>query len=257
VFALLDMRADEENSDRRTARAKGRTNDDLPQRPRGSCHDGRPERERAMYLFTRATRVAPGHLNDATEWAIGITEKVRQITSLPVHLWASMFSPAVGTIAWTANIESLTELEDANAKLLVDDMFVDRVRQAAELTTGQLDDSISQFVHGGTSPAGDPGYAAVVSSVLANGAFARGIEVGVQIATRATEISGIPTSFLLGSTGTYGAVAWITTAERLADIEQGERTVNTDADFLRLVDEQAGPCYLPGATTQSIWQRLA
>ena len=209
-----------------------------------------------MYLFTRSTRLASGHLRDGMEWALGITEKVVQITSLNVRLWQSMYSPAVGTLSWATTVESLAELEDANAKLTVDDVFVDNANRGAQVTTGQLDDQIAQFLHGGFDPSRPANYATVVRSQLANGSFERGMAVGIEVAERSTAIGGLPTSFLIGSTGLYGSVAWITGAESLRDLENAEKAVNADTGFIRFIDEQVSPCYLPGVTAQTMWQRV-
>jgi hypothetical protein len=208
-----------------------------------------------MYLFTRQTRLAAGHVRDGAEWAIAVTEKVNQIVSLEVGLWNKVFSPGVGSVSWGCMAESLVQLEEANAKLLADDMFVDLANRGASITTGELDDQTAQFIYQ-PDTAIDPRYVTVVQSALANGAFQRGVEAGVEIAQQATQLGGLPTSFLLGTTGAYGSVAWITAADSLEQLEQAEQAVNANPDFIKLIDEKASPCYLAGVTQQSIWQRL-
>ena len=208
-----------------------------------------------MYLFTRVTRLAPGHLRDGTEWALDVTAKVNQITSLDVGLWSPILSPGVGTLSWAAMVETLSDLEDADAKLSADAMFLDAVDRAATVTVGGVDDQTAQFIHLPTADV-DAKYVAIVQSTLANGAFQRGVEVGVQIATQASEISGTPTSFLMGVTGQYASCAWISAAATLRELEQGEQAVNGNPDFIALLDREAATCYLPGVTTQAIWKRI-
>lgn len=209
-----------------------------------------------MYLFTRMTRLAPGHMVDGIEWALSITEKVNQVTSLDVNLWAPMISPAVGSLSWGAAAEHLTDLEDADAKLNADPGFLELVNRGATVTMPALDDMTAQYVF---NPAPDLNatHVAVVQSQLANGSFRRGVEVGVQIAEKATAIGGAPTAFLTAVTGAYAGCLWLTGATSLRDLESAEVAVNANADFVTLLDTEAASCYLPGVTTQSIWRRLS
>jgi hypothetical protein len=212
-----------------------------------------------MYVFTRTGRLRPGKTREAMAWAVGITEKVNQITSLDIGLWTPVFSPGLGTLVWSTFVESLTDLEDANAKLMVDDGFVAEVdRGAADFTASEgLDDTVAQVLSGEIDPNRNPTYVAVVQSALANGSFAKGIEAGIEIARMATEIGGIPTAFVVSSTGTYGGVAWLSGALTLEELERSEQAVNANPDFVKYVDEVASPRYLPNNTTQVIYQRLA
>lgn len=210
-----------------------------------------------MYLFTRVARLAPGHTRDSMQWAVGITERVNQITELDVSLWTSVLSPGLGTMSWSTMVEDLEQLEVAEAKLLVEDSYVAEVDRGATYASQQgVDDYVLQILHGGFDPNHKPHYVSVVQSALANGAFARGIEVGIEIATRAGEISGLPTAFALAMTGSYGAICWMTSAETLAQLQAGEAQVNSDPAFVELVDGQAKDCYLAGVTQQSILRRI-
>lgn len=207
-----------------------------------------------MYLYTRMMKLAHGHVQDGIEWAVDITGKVNQVTSLNVGLWVPTLSPGLGRLSFGAAVEHLTDLEDAQAKLNVDAMFLDAVQRGAEVTEASVDDQVAQFVH---MPAIDfePSYVAVVLSQLANGNFQRGVAAGIEIATQATAISGLPTAFLVGTTGAYGGCGWITSGRSLKEVEEGEQAVNASLDFIGLVDRES-VCYLPGATTQTIWQRI-
>ena len=209
-----------------------------------------------MYLFNRRTRLAPGKARDGVDWAAGICGKVREISGMEVSLWMSVMSPAVGTIAWNTVVETLSDLEAATAKLNADDIFVATAMQGAALTDGTLDDTVIQLLNAEPDPNARPSYAAVVQGQLANGAFRNGIECGLEIAQRATELGGLKTTFGITTTGVYAGVGWITAAESLAELEAAEQKINTDPGFLELLDEKASSCYLPGVTTQTIWQRI-
>ena len=210
-----------------------------------------------MYLFTRQARLRPGAMRSGTEWAAGITNTVEQITGLDVRLWRSVFSPGTGSLVWATIVEDMAALETANAKLEVDNAFIDEVERGAELTqaTG-VDDELHQLLHGEIDPERDPKYAAVVRSALAPHGFAKAIEAGIEIAQRATAIGGSPTAFFVASTGTYGGVLWVTTTETIEELERGEQAVNGDADFITYLDDVASDVYLSGVTTQTIYQRI-
>jgi hypothetical protein len=208
-----------------------------------------------MYLFTRMARLAPGHARDGLEWAVGLTETVNQVTSLNVGLWTPVLSPGVGTLSWGMAVETLTDIEDGEAKLMADPMYLDAVERGATIITGDVDDQTAQFISNPDSPA-DATHVAVVQSQIANGAFKSGVEAGVEIADRATKISGLPTAFLMSVTGTYAGCAWITAARSLRELEAAQQAINGNADFIAFLDGPAGTCYLPGVTTQSIWRRI-
>lgn len=208
-----------------------------------------------MYLFTRRTRLAPKHQLDGIEWAAAIAQKVNQITSLNLGVWTPVMSPAVGTLSFGCAAETLTDLETAEEKLLADPTYLDLGQQGADLTDGQLDDMVAQYVVGGGDLGFEPTHVAVVTSQLGNGNFQKGIAAGAELAQKGTALGGLPTAFLVTTTGTYGGVAWITPAPSLAELERSEQSVNGNPEFLDLVDTSSA-CYLPGVTTQEIWRRI-
>lgn len=210
-----------------------------------------------MYLFSRTARLERGRTREAMAWAVGITEKVNQITSLNVGLWTTALSPGVGTLSWTTVVENLTQVEDAEAKLMVDDGYVDLVDQGAQFRSGDaVNDIVGQIVSGELDPSRQPTHAAVVEATLAPGGFAKGVEAGIEIADRVTKLCGLPTVFMIASTGRYGGVAWLTTASSLAELEQAEQATNGDPDFIRYIDEVAPKVYQAQGTMQTLFRRI-
>jgi len=208
-----------------------------------------------MYLFTRQAQLGNAQQTKALEWAVGITEKVNQITSMNVGLWSPILSPGVGVLSWGCGAESVGDLEDADAKLLADPMYVDAVEQGAAFITGTVNDRLAQYIE---NPTADPKatHVTVVEAQLRGGALKHGIEIGVEIAQKATKIGGAPTAFLLGSTGAYGGCAWITSATSIRELETAEQKVNGDSKFIALLDKEAPECFVDGTATQSIWRRI-
>jgi len=212
-----------------------------------------------MYLFSRRARLAPGNTRKAIEHVIGISEKVNQITGIGVSLYTQVFSPEVGTVAWTAFVPDLATLEVANDKLGADDGFASMIDSGAQyLLTGMLDDGLLQLVHGAPDPQQHIEYATTVQAVAAPGKYTRAIEVGVEIAQRAERATGTPTLFATSMTGVYGGVSWVTAFADVKAMEAGEAALAADASFAKFLDKEASEVYAaePALTQQRIYRRM-
>jgi hypothetical protein len=212
-----------------------------------------------MYLFSRRARLANGHLRDSTAWAVGVTEKVNQITELDVSLWTTVFSPGLGELVWATFVTDLAVLEAAEAKLMVDDEYVALVDKGAAFSTADgADDTLSQLLHGEVDPTRQIQYVAVIETTVAAGKTIRGMELGVEIAQRATKVTGIPTAFLADTTGNYGGVRWITGYDTIAQLQSAGETIASNTGFGQFVDKEAASVYLagPSVTTQRIARRV-
>lgn len=211
-----------------------------------------------MYLFSRRARLTGGRARDAMEWATQVCDKVNQVTDLDVTLYGQVFGRDVGTVSWTCTVDDLTQLEAAQDKLLVDDVFAETIERGAEFMTDGPHDSLVQIVHGEKDPNQHIEYVSTVHSVCALGGLQRGIELGMQIAQKATELGGFPTLFGLHTTGTYGGVAWFTGAPSLADLQSSEAKVNSDPSFIELIDKGAVGAYTGDAwaTTQRVYRKI-
>jgi hypothetical protein len=211
----------------------------------------------SMYFYTRMGQVRGGRMMEATGWAAELTERVNRLTDLGVGLWTTRFSPGLGTMAWSTFVPDLVELDRANGKLMADEAFLAEVERGGEIfTEAGMDDSVAQLVHTAGEPVADPRYASIVTSGMAAGGFAKGVEVGIEVAERATRLSGVATSFLVATTGQYGGCAWIAASEGLDELDRGERAVNSDPEFIAYLDEAAAGVYRPEISTQTIWSRV-
>jgi hypothetical protein len=210
-----------------------------------------------MYFFTRTARIRNGQMIPATNWAVELTGRVNTISELRVQLWSSILSPGLGTLAWSTFVPDLMTLETANGKLAADQSFLDDTAQSGDLMVeGSFDDVVLQLVHTAGEPTDDPHYATIVTSAMAAGGIAKGVEVGIEIAGRAAEISGVATSFLVATTGPYGGCAWISGARTFEEIEKGDREVSSNPELIAYLDEHAAGVYRPEVSTQTMWRRL-
>jgi len=208
-------------------------------------------------MFARSARLGPGSAHEEQAWAIAITEKVNQISESMYSLWTPFASPGVNTLFWTTVVEDLATLEATNDKILADSGYHMLLEQGARYTTGDaINDTLLQIVDAeGMDPARPPAYVATVDAVIATGAAAKGLEVGLEITTRARKITGAPVTFCVGATGTYGHVAWHTSFDSITELQRGQEAISLDADFMQYLDKSTVGVYQPAAT-QNVYRRV-
>ncbi len=212
-----------------------------------------------MYMFTRIARFGGGHVAESMAWAIGMTERVNASTDLEVALFQRVFSPGLGTVAFGTFVTDLEQLETANDTLIADADYLAAVDAGAPLLDGSgVDDGLLQIIHGNPGPARDTAYVSHVRTVLANGAIARGLEVGVQIAQLAEKITGVATRFGVNMTGPYGSVGWVTGYESVQQYQQSEAALATDPEWVATLDRDAAAVYAESAfaSEQHVWRRV-
>ena len=211
-----------------------------------------------MFLFTRSLRLRPSSTRDALSWAMEVTEAVDHTTDLKVSLWSRTFSPQLGTLVWSTAVEDLVQLEAADDKLVADEAYQALVARGTQFVEQLPDDFIASYVNAVPDPAIPVEYVSVVTGVCAAGALAKGAELGVRIAEESTRISGAPCSFLIGASGHFGAVAWVSGHPNLSEMQRAEQAVFADSDFLALVDSETPGVYADGvgAVEQHYYRKI-
>ncbi len=211
-----------------------------------------------MYLFSRSSRLATGNLVESLSWATRMTEKVNTLSDVAASLWTNVYSPSIATLTWIAMVDDLAQLEALNEKSMTDPAYVALVQEGAMYSAGDpVDDALMRMVHQDPAAASaDASYASVVNAVVASGNTVAAMELGVEIAQRATSITGRPTSFGSAVTGTYGGVGWFALYESIAQVQEASEALAQDADFAALLDKKAGQAYLPGASTQTLHRKI-
>ncbi len=211
-----------------------------------------------MYIFSRAARLGPGDLREQMGWATKVTEKVNQISEVPVRLWTTVFSPGVGTLVWSAVVENLASLESTTDKLMADDGYHTLLAEAAKYSSGEpIVDRLVRLIHADADV--DPAhleYVSVTTTMLAPGQTARGIELGVDIAQRAKAATKCPVSFGIEMTGPYNTVGWIGYYGSIQTLETAQEALGADASFAQLLDEEASQTYVVGSTLQTFARRV-
>ena len=165
-----------------------------------------------MYLFNRRTRLVGGNGSAGIEWATSIAAKVKEVTGQDIQLWATVYSPGFGTIAWTGWFDDLSALEKVGDTLQGDASMTKLSDQGPKFTEGGLDDGIWQPVYGAPDPTRAIQYVSTVTAVAAPGAIERAIGVGVEIAQKVEAVTG---SSCLFSQGAHRPVRECRLAHRL------------------------------------------
>lgn len=192
-------------------------------------------------------------------WAIDQTERVNRLCELDVTLSTQVFSPGLGTITWSTTAESLADLAAANDVLMTSDEYVAGFDAGAQFLHAPPDDAVMELIHLPDDAGAEFEYASAVRAVLAGGAAARGVAMGVEIAKTAQRLTGQPTMFGTAAAGAYGGVGWVTTYGSIQELEEARAALAEHPDWLELLDSKADGLYaeVPDVTTQRIYRRLA
>lgn len=212
-----------------------------------------------MYLFSRQGRLSLARGRDAMGWAAEVTQRVGQATGLEVGLWTRVFSQGVGTLVWASFVPDLSTLETANDKLMADDGIMELFDRGAEFVIpGTMDDGVSVIISGEPDRNRQVEYVATVEATMQAGRLADGMALGVEIAQRAEQITGVPSMFVADATGNYGGVAWLTGFRSVGELERGQALLNSDQKFIELIDKKCKGTYndLPGSARQVIYRRI-
>lgn len=185
-----------------------------------------------MLLFSRVVTLT-GSPRQAVPWAIGITEYVNANSALDVSLWSGNFGYPIGTVAWSAVVESQVALADGTAKLLVDDGYFDQLDNGRDFAAQPGQDFLRELVHG--QPGDPPPIGAVATITTATALVDRMADAvgwGVEIAQYVTAATDAPVSVLTNVYGQMGEIVWIGVQPDLAAAEAVRLKLSADMDYV-------------------------
>jgi len=161
----------------------------------------RPSRkgETSMYVFARTLQVHGADIRGALTWATTITERVTQTNRHPGVAVVPGVQPGASE-RWRGPASPPTTPPSrlSSDKLMVDDGYLDLVSQGHKhIIQGTVDDTVSQIMHPAEAPTTPitADYAGVIRTTCANGCLAEGLALGVELAQRVTELTGLRCSF--------------------------------------------------------------
>jgi hypothetical protein len=154
-----------------------------------------------MLLFSRIATLT-GSPRRALPWAVEITQYVNTHGSIPVTLWAGNFGYPLGTVIWSAAVESQAALEAATAPLLADPGYLDLLDAAADLITTPGYDVLREVLYG--APGEPPAVGSVLNITVATAVVDRMADAlgwAVEVAQHVESVVGSPVAPSVGSPG--------------------------------------------------------
>ena len=207
-----------------------------------------------MLLFSRRRSINPARSRAAIAYAAEVAGRVRDVTGHDIFAWTTVFSPAAGTVMWSARVEHLSEIEMANDKMATDTGLMDFIEQADDLFVGPLTDSLVQVVHGTPDPS-PMSYLQVVQGVCAPGKLSGAMAFGSEVADAVTRVTGRSCLFCASLSGDWGGAGFVTGTPDADTMQQANDAWYSDAGAMAMMD-RAGEFFQPGATTTFL-RRLA
>jgi hypothetical protein len=211
-----------------------------------------------MHLFSRVATLTGGPV-EPVDWAVNITGKVNQIMDVEVSLWQGVFGYPLGTVAWSAMVESRAHLAEQTAKLAADSTFLELAGAGQAFATTPFEDALRSIVHMTREPEGSPpigGWAEVTTATPAEGKIGEAMAWGVEIADAYTAATGTGCAFLADDYGTFGQVTWVAVHDDAAATDRASAAEAGDAAYLASVDG-AGHLFQPGSANRVASIRVA
>jgi hypothetical protein len=211
-----------------------------------------------MYLYSRTVQLT-GDPRQSIPMAIGMAEFVNKKSDLQVSLWRTVLGAPVGTVGYSAFVQSHAHLDATVSSLLADPDYLERVAEAQPYIAAPPQDQLVEILHnaGREYRRAEVGWIAnLVSAQVANARFGAAMKWSIEIADLVAEITGNPTIFGRSVAGPFGTVGWITAVADMAAVDLANEALNKDPRYLAKLDEMSD-LFLPGSGQTSLLRRIA
>jgi hypothetical protein len=207
-----------------------------------------------MLLFQRMLRVTGG--SAAGAWAAEVTASVNRHAVSEVSLWAGAYGAPVGTIAWSAPVETLSQVDDLNAAMAADADHTALVDKGAGYVAEAEPDRLLALVHGEITDSAPVGsYVGAVRALAAPGQWLAAGAWAAHIAGVYSEVTGLNVVVTSTVAGPMGEMSWLVRHDNSASIEAAIAATMSSEKYMNEVDG-GGDFFMPG-TTQMYAQRMA
>jgi hypothetical protein len=199
-----------------------------------------------MLLFQRIMRVTGGAA--AAAWAGEVTTRVNKHAVSEVSLWTAAFGAPVGTIAWSAAVETLGQIDTLNAAMAADADLTALVSKGAEFVAEAEPDRLLAIVHGeitNSAPVGS--YVGAVRATAAPGNWVGAGAWAAHIAGVYSEVTGLNVVVTSTVAGPMGEMSWLVRHENSASIEAAIAATMSSEKYMNEVNS-GGEFFMPGAT---------
>jgi len=168
-----------------------------------------------MHLFTRTVTLKASPTR-WMPWAAEITGTVNRLTGLGTGCWAAQYGAPLGTLGFTAVVESEAALAEAAQTLAVDSGYLELLEQAQGMDA-TAEDHLWTVVHGARAGTSTPGAIGLMTTATAvPDRYLEAIQWGVEIAQLVESITQRPVTVLTGMYGAMGSMAWVGVTPDLA-----------------------------------------
>ncbi len=165
---------------------------------------------------------------------MGITEYVNAHGSLPVTLWAGNFGYPLGTMIWSAMVESEAALATGTGQLLADPGYLDLLDSGADLIGTPGHDMLREVLYG--APGDPPPVGALATVTTATAIVDRlGDALGwaVEIGQHVEQVIGTPVGVFTNVFGTLGGITWMGIAADPAEADAARAKLSADTEYLK------------------------
>lgn len=207
-----------------------------------------------MLLFQRQMRLTGGA--PAVAWAAEVTAGVNKHAAAEVSLWMGVFGTPAGTVAWSAPIEALSQVDDLNAAMGADAELTALIAKGAGFVADVEADRLLAVVGGeivDSAPVGS--YVGAIRAMAAPGKWGAAGTWAAHIAGIYSEVTGLNVVITSTVAGPMGEISWLIRHENAASIEAAIGATMGSEKYLTEV-EGGAEFFMPGAT-QLYAQRVA
>jgi hypothetical protein len=210
-----------------------------------------------MHLWTRTIQVDVRQGPDAFPFVADVARWARSATGLEIVPWTGLYGVPLGTIVYSAEVDSQAAMAAALATLAANpaDRRIGDSARAFHCGGGQ--DAIGEIVSV-AGPGGTVGnFASVVIARCPMGRIAEATTWGIDILSHGSKLTGLDGSFVRSLYGPGARTfAWISLAETMDEVDDAAAALAADASYLERIDD-AGPLFLPGSPSQHLLRRLS
>jgi hypothetical protein len=211
-----------------------------------------------MYLYSRTVQLT-GDPRKSIPFAIDLADFANKKSDLQVSLWRTVLGAPIGTLGYSAFVQSQAQLDAVTSSLLADPEYLERAAEAQQHFAGPPQDQLVEILHnaGQEYRRAEVGWIVnVVAAQVANARFGAAMKWSIEIADLGAEITGNPTIFGRSVAGPFGTVGWITAFRDMAAVDAANEALNKDPRYLAKLDDMSD-VFLPGSGHTSILSRIA
>ena len=206
-----------------------------------------------MYIFRRAITVKPDRYLQASQFAVEIASKIKQITGTEVSVFDTRFGAPMGTLLWTVRVDSFADLDTFRGKLLADPGYLELLATGSENFATLPEDAMMNIVSSNFGASPKRYYSSTIATP-ANGHITEVMTFGVSTQTYLAE-HGFTTAFGASVFGAYGSVGWLVGADTMADVDAFQAFLTTDPKFGPMVDASGG-LFVPASGLNTLVERI-